>query len=173
MPASRFNLDQIALLNRSRATCEGLVAEHFRIPALPSSLYPYEVATLSELADGERSTAALAHLVIYGRPRAGGVEHLYRVCLMDDLILARAADEQDAGLRSLLSYVLAHELIHVVRFCRDEQSYDLSHDQREVEERQVHRLTMELLAGLDLPGASRLERLWDIDRLTVEERLEA
>jgi len=168
VPGSQFNLEQIALLNRTRRECEEAVAGHYRIPALPSSLYPYEIATLTDLAGGERAAGALAHLVIYARQRQQAVEHLYRICLMDDLILARAAEETRDWLPSLLSYVLTHELIHVVRFCRAEQDYALSTQLRPQEERRVHGLTLELLAGRGLAGWSRLERLWGIDRLTVE-----
>ncbi len=172
MASHQFNLEHIALLNRGQAECEALVADHFRIPALPSSLYPYEIATLSELNQGERSRSALAHLVIYQRERPKGsrVEHLYRVCLMDDLILERAQEEPDDWLRSLLCYIMTHELIHVVRFCRQEQSYNLSTQLREEEERRVHRLTMELLAERGLPGQQRLDQLWGIDRFTLEPR---
>ena len=167
MALKQFNLEQIALLNRRRSSCEVLVAEHFRIPALPSSLYPYELATLNELRLGERSDHALSHLVVYERPRQDGTERLFRVCLMDDLILARAADEP-GWLGSLLSYVLTHELIHVVRFCRQEQSYLLPGPLRGGEERRVHQLTLELLAGMDLRGRERLEELWGIDQFTRE-----
>ena len=168
MPENQFNLEQIALLNRCKAACEGLVAERFRIPALPSSLYPYELATLIALDPGERSDVALAHLVVYERQRASGVERLFRVCLMDDLILTRAAEAPRPWLRSLLSYVLAHELIHVVRFCRQEQSYLLPGQLREQEERRVHELTLELLASQELEDKERLHGLWGIDRLSRE-----
>ena len=163
----RFNLEQIALLNRSRKACEGLVAERFRIPALPSSLYPYELATLNELTPGERSHTALAHLVVYERQRASGTERLFRVCLMDDLILARAHEAPGAWLRSLLSYVLTHELIHVVRFSRQEQSYLLPGPLRPEEERRVHELTLALLSNQGLEGWERLEGLWGIDKLST------
>jgi len=163
----QFNLEQIALLNRSREACERLVAEHFRIPAIPSSLYPYELATLNELNPGERSDTALAHLVVYERQRAAGTERLFRVCLMDDLILARAAGVTDTWLRSLLCYVLTHELIHVVRFSRQEQSYLMPGPMRGEEERQVHGLALELLSDQGLEGWERLEGLWGIDRLST------
>ena len=174
-PTTRFNLEQLALVRRVQERSEGLVARHFRIPALPSSLYPYEVATLADMNDLERAAGALAHLVIYQRQRTappdrrapeaegparpGAVEHLYRVCLQDDVILRRLQRLRQASLVALLTYVLTHELIHVVRFQRDEQSYLARSALRQQEEELVHRTTVDLLERANLPGVESLDQL--------------
>lgn len=142
----RFNLEELALLRRCLERSEGLVAASFRIPALPSKQYPYEVATLGELSEAERAEEAFAHLVVYERQRARGEERLYRICLQDGTILARLSDGGPSWLAALLVYVLTHELVHVVRFQRAEQTYAAAGAERDREEDLVHRLTLELLA---------------------------
>ena len=71
-----FNLEQLSTLRQCLVRSEGLVARAFRIPALPSGQYPYELATLAELAGPERAPNAFAHLVIYerARPRRGSAK---------------------------------------------------------------------------------------------------
>ncbi len=154
---AQFDLQQLSLVRKAQGRGEALVARHFSIPALPSSLYPYEVVTLADMEAQERAAGALAHLVIYQRQRPETVEHLYRVCLQDDVILRRLARWQEATLDALLTYVLTHELIHVVRFQRDEQSYQASESSRRQEEELVHRTALDLLRRAGLPGVDLLD----------------
>ena len=73
---------------------------------------------------------------------------LFRICLQDHRILV-AARELKLGLRSLLTYVLTHELVHVVRFGQRLQIVDLAQDLRSNEERMVERTTRTILAKTD------------------------
>jgi len=163
-PAGReqFTLEHMAVLRACQGRSESLVARHFRIPALPSSLYPYEVVTSADMHEHERVQGALAHLLIYERPRPDGVEPLYRICLQDDAILRRARELAGAGrpplLSPLLCYILTHEIVHVVRFQRAEQSYLAGSEQRVEEEAHVHRTALEILGASSITGLDRLER---------------
>jgi hypothetical protein len=150
-----FDLEQLSLVQRSLQRSEALVSQSFRIPALPSRRYPYELLTLVDLQGPERDEEAFAHLVIYERQRASGVEHLYRICLQDDVILRRASDAKPE-LSALLVYILTHELVHVVRFQRAEQSFDVHAAAREGEEEIVHQLTLEILGAGGEPHSQRL-----------------
>jgi hypothetical protein len=155
-----FDLAQLALMNQALQRSEALVAGHYRIPALPSRQYPYEVVTLAELAGPERAPDALAHLVVYERPRPGGPEPLYRICLQDDRILERCEEEDGEWLSSLLIYILTHELVHVVRFQRAEESFGLEEAARQREEDRVHTITLELLRAACEPRWARLDQLY-------------
>jgi hypothetical protein len=158
----RFGLEQLALVNTSLGRSETLVASWYRIPALPSRHYPYEVVTIADQDPPERALDALAHLVVYERKRRSGMEHLYRICLQDDQILKHVAhgDEGEGLLKSLLVYVLTHELVHVVRFQRAEESFMVEQPGRQREEEQVHRITLELLKEANEPDWERLDRLY-------------
>jgi hypothetical protein len=154
-----FGLEQLALVNTSLGRSEALVSGWYRIPALPSKHYPYELVTLADQGDQERAPDALAHLVVYERRRRSGLEHLYRICLQDDQILRRVG-ESGGLLGSLMVYVLTHELVHVVRFQRAEESFMVGQPGRQREEDQVHRITLELLERAGEPDWERLDRLY-------------
>lgn len=179
-----FDLEQLALLRRCQGRSEALVARHYRIPAMPSVLYPYEVATLRDVGAHERAPTALAHLVVYERQRSCGLEQHYRICLQDDVILRkirpREADASSPGLMSYVSpglissapglmssglmssvliYILVHELVHVVRFQRAEQSVAAKADLRRKEELLVHHTTLDLMREADLPWLDEVSSL--------------
>jgi hypothetical protein len=155
-----FDLEQLSLVSQTLARSETLVSSGFRIPALPSKHYPYELVTLVDLQGPERADHAFAHLVVYERPRATGPEPLYRICLQDDIILGRTAGAGREWLEALLGYVLTHELVHVVRFQRAEQSFHAADAAREREEDQVHQLTLGLLRAARDPYVERLDELY-------------
>jgi len=158
--ARGFDLEQLALVHTSLRRCEGLVAHSFRIPALPSQQYPYELLTLADLQGPERAEDALAHLVIYERQRRTKLEHLYRICLQDDRILERIGPQRGHDwLSALLVYILTHELVHVVRFQRNEESFLADPASRRPEEDRVHQLTLSLLEQARAPHWERLAEL--------------
>ncbi len=167
-----LNIEQLALLSRCLARCEALVSHFFRIPALPSSTYPYEVVTTSELEPHEQAEDAFAHLVVYARKRTASIEYLYRICLQDQVILHRLTEElqhhdhktrRAAGqdwLEALLIYILTHELVHVVRFQRAEESFLADPRDRRQEEDRVHQITLDLLGQANERSWERLDALF-------------
>jgi hypothetical protein len=111
---------------------------------------PYEVKTLRTLDSSEVTDTALAQTVCYGFRREAGplvLEEgdLYRICLQDHRILD-AARKIEMRLGSLLTYVLTHELVHVVRFGQQLQRVDLPYELRPHEERKVEKTTRAILA---------------------------
>ena len=59
-------------------------------------------------------------------------------------------------MKPLLLYIVAHELIHVIRFSLDPGKFHLSPEEKKIEEKNVHRLTYDLLKPI---GDSRTEIL--------------
>lgn len=88
----------------------------------------------------------------------------YRICLQDHNLLA-VARRQQCALEDVLTWVLTHEYVHLVRFRRFEHSYDAPIPLREDEEARVERLTRTILSRLGGPGVRRL-----VARLDREER---
>jgi hypothetical protein len=120
---------------------------------------PYEVKTLRALDSSEVTDTALAQTVCYGFRREAGplvLEEgdLYRICLQDHRILD-AARETEMRLGSLLTYVLTHELIHVVRFGQQLQRLDLPYELRQHEEQKVENTTRAILAKAGDPEIHR------------------
>ncbi|HXG65772.1 MAG TPA: hypothetical protein VNO70_11745, partial [Blastocatellia bacterium] len=80
---------------------------------------------------------------------------LYRVCLQDHRILD-VAETNQLDLGALLTYVLTHELVHVVRFGQRLQRVDLPDDLRPGEEQKVESATRTILAKAGDPKLARL-----------------
>lgn len=114
---------------------------------------PYEVCTLRSLESTEVTDSALAQTLCYDLRRqvAGDVlEHVdfYRICLQDHRILEVVRSTAETKLAPLLTYVLTHELIHVVRFGQRLQRVDLADELRPEEESKVERTTRRILRAV-------------------------
>ena len=147
---SCFNTTQIKMVLGARVRAETLVTEYYRVAPREWQQMRYEVKTLRLLDSSEVSDRALAQTVCYGFERKAGPTvleegELYRICLQDHRILS-AAERDCVGLEPLLTYVLTHELVHVVRFGQRLQRLDLPLEMRPQEEQHVEKTTRAILA---------------------------
>ncbi|HKP13473.1 MAG TPA: hypothetical protein VJZ91_15240 [Blastocatellia bacterium] len=150
---SCFNPAQLRTVRQSRERAAALVSDYYCVAPREWRQMPYEVKTLRALDRSEVTDAALAQTVCYNFKRAAGpliLEEgdLYRICLQDHRIL-NAMRHTRLRLRPLLTYVLTHELVHVVRFGQRLQRIDLPVELRDDEERKVERTTRTILAKTD------------------------
>jgi hypothetical protein len=137
-------------------TAEELAEKHFQVDLEDCERFPFDLQTLIHLKREEKTTRALAQVCKYEYRKE---EHLqsvrkklfYRICLQDDKILKTVKKEKIAILKPLLLYVVAHELIHVIRFSLDPGKFHLSPEEKKIEEKNVHRLTYELLRPMEDP----------------------
>lgn len=155
-----FNSNQMALATRAGKVAAGLVTEYYKIAPREWSRMPYEVRTLRSLDESEVVDHALAHTLCFEFRRQAGPfvldeGELYRICLQDHRILNTAV-RADARLSDLLTYVLTHELVHVVRFGQRLQEIDLPFELRPREERNVERTTRNILSSAGLRRAASL-----------------
>jgi hypothetical protein len=146
-----FDRRELGIVNRASKRAARLVSDYYRVAPREWLSMPYEVRTLRSLDSSEVTDEALAQTVCYAFKRqAGSVVvkegDLFRICLQDHRILGAARDLQ-LGLRALLTHVLTHELVHVVRFGQRLQSVDLAQELRSGEERKVERTTRTILAS--------------------------
>jgi len=145
-----FNPVQLRIVRDAGAHAADLVSAYYRVAPREWLRMPYEVRTLRSLDSSEVTDTALAQTVCYAFKRqAGSVVlkegDLFRICLQDPRILSTVRESQ-LGLKSLLTYVLTHELVHVVRFGQRLQSIDLPQELRLHEERTVERTTRTILS---------------------------
>jgi hypothetical protein len=150
---SCFNPAQLRIVRQARARAAALVSEYYCVAPREWRQMPYEVKTLRALDRSEVTDAALAQTVCYNFKREAGslvLEEgdLYRICLQDHRIL-NAMCHTRLKLGSLLTYVLTHELVHVVRFGQRLQRIDLPAELRDDEERKVEKTTRTILARAD------------------------
>jgi len=147
---SCFNSSQLRTVRQARARAATLVSGYYCVAPREWQQMPYEVKTLRALDHSEVTDAALAQTVCYNFKRAAGSlviqeGDLYRICLQDHRILD-AMHHTPLKLGSLLTYVLTHELVHVVRFGQQLQRIDLPLELRDDEERKVEQTTRTILA---------------------------
>jgi hypothetical protein len=145
-----FNPAQVRTVRDAGQQAAGLVSDYYCVAPREWRLMPYEVKTLRRLNRLEVTHHALAQTLCYSvRQTSDSLVlkegDLYRICLQDHRILD-AARHNPLSLRSLLTYVLTHELIHVVRFGQRLQRVDLPADLRLEEERKVEKTTRTILA---------------------------
>jgi C4-dicarboxylate-specific signal transduction histidine kinase len=150
---SCFNPTQLRTVRQARERAARLVSDYYCVAPREWRQMPYEVKTLRALDHTEVTDAALAQTVCYNFKRAAGpvvIEEgdLYRICLQDHRILD-AMRHTRLGLGALLTYVLTHELVHVVRFGQRLQRIDLPVELRDDEERKVERTTRTILTRAD------------------------
>lgn len=160
MASVRFDDDQIRRIPILLDRAEELVGDHFAVPSFQESRYAYDVSTLDDLRPEEVPTApALAQLVRYSRfPDKRRLSRFHRICLHDTRILECHRRER-IELDAVLLVVLAHELIHLVRFTLRETTFHVATSQRQEEEDEVDRLTRGLLGTYPDPGVGRAVRI--------------
>ncbi len=147
-------------LERAEELAEGF----FRVDLKDYGRFPFDLQTLAHLSGPEKTRQALAQVCKYeyGKKefsRRAAKKSFYRICLQDDKILELASEENTALLKPLLLYVVAHELIHVIRFSMDPVKFHLSPGERHAEEKNVHRITYDLLRPIqDSKTEALLER---------------
>lgn len=150
-----FSAEDLARLNRVSRQAEELTGDYFQLSSFGPRRYLYDVVTAPQLSAEEKAADSFAQLCRYvatapspgDRGRPG---RYYRICLQDENILAAVC--RVAGkfsLDTLLCYILTHELIHIVRFERFQHPFLTDPEGREAEEQRVHRLTYDILSGLD------------------------
>ena len=145
-----FTASQISLAGRTFAQAEQMAGRYFRLHPQEWKAHRYDVKTLAYLDRHEVKKGAFAHLCKYeyaeGKEPEGRGRHFYRICLQDDSILdAVERASFFVRLASLLLYIAAHELVHVIRFDRGDGDFDAGERQKIEEEQAVHRITRNLL----------------------------
>ncbi len=161
----RFGREEMAMVARSMELAEERVSEHFQLSDGSWFRYPYEFRTLAELMPQEVTPEALAQVLRLRRPpsqRQWRGKDFYRICLQDHNLLNLVQREGQPGLLPpLLSYVLVHELVHVVRFYRHDHLFEATPGQRAREEARVHAIASEILRPVRLPEMDRVLNLYE------------
>lgn len=165
-----FNKRQQLWVGEALEIAESLAKFNLQVNLEDSEKYVYDLQTLVNLRGPEKTPKALAQVCKYEyyskrSAMAPGKKEFYRICLQDDKIIRAAAWESSSFLKSLILYVITHELVHVIRFSEEPQRFHLPIPEKKVEERGVHCLTHFLLKGLNDPQVDylleRYRPLWD------------
>lgn len=153
-----FSDRQLAIVEQCLVNTEDLVSHRFQLSREEWGSIHYDLRTLAFLSQEEITDQAMAQVAKYEcfSPSGHGSPwplEFYRVCVQDHKVLDRIRrGKQVLRLETLMLYVLTHELIHVVRFSRSFQEFDIFGPERQLEERRVHQETFECLRDVDVPG---------------------
>lgn len=155
-----FNSRQLAAATRAKSIAAGMVTEYYRIAPREWDRMPYEVKTLRSLSSSEVVDHALAQTLCYTFKREAGrmvlgEGEIYRICLQDHRILG-LVQRTNVELKGVLTYVLTHELVHVVRFGQNLQQIDLPQGLRNHEEQSVDHTTRRILSCSGYPKIAGL-----------------
>ncbi len=164
-----FNRRQQSSIAEILGVAEALAGNYFEIDLDDFVRFPYDLMTLANLRGMEKTREALAQVCKYEyfkkKPVPKGKE-FYRICLQDDKILRTVKTEFSLSLEPLLLYIITHELVHVVRFSIDPKKFHLHSREKNIEEREVHRMTYNCLKLFKDPQVEDLlERYrpwWDL-----------
>ena len=150
-----FGPDEFDALDEAVFIAEDLTSDYFVLSETNWVRHPFEVRTLKDITPAEHPGPAFAHLVRYVKGRdvkASGRDsrQWYRICLNDPKILKETSAGSGLELMPLLTYIMTHELVHIARFGRFQ--YNPLFEDRAEEELRVHRISSEILKGLNMSG---------------------
>jgi hypothetical protein len=151
-----FDKKQRFWVGEALETSEDLAGRFFQVDLGDHERFPFDLQTLAHLRGAEKTRQALAQVCKYEYKKEQVSQKVtkksfYRICLQDDGILKTASEEPASILKPLLLYIVAHELIHVIRFSIDPGKFHLSPRERKDEEKRVHRMTYQLLKSVNDP----------------------
>jgi hypothetical protein len=171
-----FSPEQILIVNQAAAMAEELVSNHYKMSLTEWKRPRYDFKTLADLDPDEIVDGPLAQIIRYeGKPKHAFLNSstydFYKVCFQDDAIVKLLAQNPSLMLLSLVLYIATHELIHIVRFSKFLQNFHATPDEKQSEEKRVHKKTHEILCDINLSGMSQvfeLSKSWRIplDSLT-------
>jgi len=155
----KFNINQINVIKNSVSAAEDLVSNHYKLSVNQWLGFRYDVKTLKDLLDCEIVHGPFAQVIKYtGYPvdkvLLSDSFDYYKICIQDHAVISLLRNDSTLDLYPFIIYVTVHELIHIVRFGKFLQFYNMDADKRENEEVRVHDLTSNIVSKTDIDGMS-------------------
>lgn len=169
----RFDADQIQIINESVALGEELVSNHFKMSVAEWLRLRYDIKTLDDLTGDEIVDGPFAQVIRYegkrtDRQLGSAAYDFYKICLQDHAILAAIKGTTELSLPPFSLYIITHELIHIVRFCKFLQNFDASPEERIAEEGRVHARTHDILSAIPISGIEPVFKFYDEWRRPID-----
>jgi hypothetical protein len=174
MYLQQFNKKQLGIVSEALDIAEDMTSNYYRLSLSQWKRHPFELKTLAQLF-GEDIMDNVFALLKKCTKEQGDTKSihkerdLYLICLQDHQIINALKRDKVLTLLPLLAYVLTHELVHIVRFFKFEERFDVREEMRRFEEEQiVHRTTYEILKELSLPNLSYIFRSYTPSRMSID-----
>jgi hypothetical protein len=161
----KFSSRQLETVNEAVALAEELVSNHYKMSTSQWLKRRYDVRSRIDLSGSEIVDGPLAQVIRYeGRqaetPLNSRAFDFYKICLQDHAIKAALDKSPELQLYPLVVYVVAHELIHIVRFSTFRQNFHATEEERWTEEGRVHAETRKILNSTGIPGMDAVLRFF-------------
>lgn len=169
-PKKSFTAQQLDIVSQAVSISEEVVSDTYYLTISKWKQYRYEIKTLTNLELREIINNDFAQIVRVGRKAPPGELReldFYRICIQDHNILSGRQREPDLIFLPLLTYVVTHELLHIVRFYRFDQNFEASAKERGEEEVRVHQLTYDLLDQVKLADMQVILDYYEVHRTTA------
>jgi len=152
-----FTDAQLTLVNNAVAMAEELVSNHYKMSDSQWLRPKYDVKTLADLTEEEIVSGPFAQIIRYEGKLKNGIlgssaYDFYKICIQDPAILEILKTRPEMVLAPFALYVVAHELVHIVRFSRFLQNFNASDTEKLMEEHRVHGITHEILDPVKADG---------------------
>lgn len=169
-----FDSEQLHTINQAATMAEELVSNHYKMSTNEWLRPKYDVKTLVDLDAQEIVSGPFAQIIRYQGQRmdsslGSGTYDFYKICLQDHTIRATLDENPNISLMPFGLYIIAHELIHIVRFSKFIQNFDASADEKMAEERRVHALTHKILVPISMAGMPAVLNFYKQWRRPVDE----
>jgi hypothetical protein len=175
MSLKYFTNEQLGIISEALDIAEDMTSNYYRLSLSEWKRHPFDVKTLSQLFGDDISNNAFAILkkCMQGDGREDDPlnkrRELYLIYLQDHQILKALYRDKELKLLPLLAYILTHELVHIVRFCRFQECFEVIEENRRSEEEQkVHQTTYEILKGLSLPNLPYILGSYTSERMNFD-----
>jgi hypothetical protein len=147
-----FTRSDLTTISRAAALAERLTTEYFGLSQEEWKVNPYGIFTRKEVDVSLHETDVFANVIRYRKPKLGRCtappDEKYGIVLQDPNILLALLRSFEHDLWTLGLFILTHELTHIVRFRRFDVDFFASEEEAKEEERIVHEITRETLAGV-------------------------
>jgi hypothetical protein len=152
-----FSLSEHECIDEAVTISEELVSNYYKMSSSEWLRGKYEIKTTKGLNKDELVNGPFAQVVKYeGKKKDTSLSsysyNFYAICLQDDTILKAVKRDENLFLYPFLVYIIIHELVHIVRFSKFQQLYEISteKDVTIIEERNVHKITWDILRSVSI-----------------------
>ena len=170
-----FNENHLSVVGDALDIAEDMTSNYFKLSLLHWRRNRFDIKTLSSLFGEEIKDNVFALLKKHISDGNAEIEplnkryELYLIYLQDHHILQALQRDSNIKLLPLLAYILTHELVHIVRFCKFQVRFDTQDVNERIEEKKiVNHTTYEILKQLSLPHLSYILGSYNPDKTNVD-----
>lgn len=162
-----FSTEQIDIVNNCVAMAEELVSNFYKMSASQwAAVCAYDIKTMADLAPEEIVHGPFAQVIRYKGQRknlslGSSTYDFYKICLQDHAILSVIKSSPDIQLFPFTLYIVAHELIHILRFSKFLRNFEASHEEIMAEEAHVHNTTHAILKSVNVFGMEAVLKFYE------------